>query len=176
MIDPAAWKVARRVAARSFGTSFHFSVASLAADGSPRLTPVGSVMLSEEPGHLVFVELFAHGLAARLDADPRICLMGVDSGRLLWLSSLWRARFPSPPALRMWGQASPSSRPITPDEERRWLRRVGWLRRTRGGARLWGHPGPVRDVRVESLDGVGLAGMAPRIDRPHDATRRILRA
>lgn len=162
MIDAETWSRAREVAARSFTTSLHFAVASLDAGGAPVLTPVGSVMLGE-PGHLVFFELLAHGLGRRLDADPRVHLMGVDSGRAFWLASLLRGRYARPPALRLWGVAAPSSRPCTPEEEARWLRRVGPLVRTRGGQRLWGRPGPVRDVRIEGLEGVGLAGMAPRL-------------
>ena len=161
MIDPHTWADARRVATRAFSSSLHFAVASLDASGAPVLTPVGSVMLAE-PGHVVFFELFAHGLGRRLDADPRVSLLGVDSGRWFWLRSLWQGRYARPPALRLWGTAS-ACRSCTSAEEQRFLRRVGPLLRTRGGQRLWGRPGPVRDVWVEGIDGVALAGMAPRL-------------
>jgi hypothetical protein len=44
-ITPTDWSVIRRVFTRGFASSFHFAVASVGADGSPHLTPIGSVML-----------------------------------------------------------------------------------------------------------------------------------
>ncbi|MEQ1570570.1 MAG: pyridoxamine 5'-phosphate oxidase family protein [Myxococcota bacterium] len=153
MIDPNEWEAVRPLFRTAFRTSLHFALASVDADGAPRVTPIGTVLLAE-PGHALYFELFAHGLGARLSADPRVSVLAVDSGRLLWLRALWQVRFPRPPAARLVGRASPERRPPTEGERRRWERRMGPVARLPGARRLWGELPWVRDLWIDRIDRV----------------------
>lgn len=129
------WPQVKAVCNASFRSSLHFAVATVDAQGAPQLTLIGS-LLPLEPGRALYFDLFASGLRARLDADPRVCVLAVDSRRWSWIRALWRARFIQCPALRLHGHAGPR-RPATAAEQARWLRRVGWLMRLRGARLLW---------------------------------------
>lgn len=160
MIDEQHWRDLRRLFASTFSSSFHFSVASAGSSGEPWVTPVGTVLLGE-PGRAIYFEMYTQRLGARLAADPRVCIMAVDSGRLLWLEALVRARFRRLPAVRLRGRASASTRQATTKERSRVLRRLGGAQRLPGGRRLWPNlDSPVRDLWIEHVDPIGLGGLA----------------
>ena len=50
--DPHVWRTAKSVVNRARASSLHCAVASIDTDGSPHVTPIGSVMLGE-PGEAV---------------------------------------------------------------------------------------------------------------------------
>jgi hypothetical protein len=103
-IDPRQWSEARRLCRRAFGSSMHFAFASVDEDGSPRATPIGSLILRED-GTGYFFEEFASGLGRNLNRSPRVCILAVNSGKLFWFKSLLMGRFAEPPGLRLLGTA-----------------------------------------------------------------------
>jgi hypothetical protein len=153
VIDTGEWDELRGLFRATFSSSLHFSLASVGGGGEPLVTPIGSVLLAE-PGHALFFELYAHGLGARLAADPRVSLLAVDSGRLLWLGALWRGRFPRRPAVRLVGRAAPECRPSTEAERERWRRRVAPVWALRGSRTLWSDLARVRDLWIDRVDRV----------------------
>lgn len=155
--DGIDWPAAQAMFRRGFRSSFHYAVATVAADGTPHVAPIGSVLLTE-PGRGVFFDMFTSQLSQNLDADPRLCVLAVDSGRWFWFTSLARGRFAVPPALRLVGTAGPS-RAATLEEQQRFRRRVRPLRRLRGHRLLWGNLATVRDVEFERADTVNLGPM-----------------
>ncbi len=155
--DTRDWPGTRRMFRRAFRSSFHYSIASVAVDGSPHVTPIASVLLTE-PGRGIFFDIFTAQLSANLDRDPRICVMAVDSSRRFWFASLRRGRFIEPPALRLVGTAGPR-RPATAVEQERWLRRVRPIRRLKGHDLLWGELPLVRDLTFENAMPVRLGRM-----------------
>jgi hypothetical protein len=46
----SSWSNVRTLWTEAFRTSFHFAVASVRPDGSPHVTPIGSVLLCRSPG------------------------------------------------------------------------------------------------------------------------------
>ena len=157
MIDEVGWKSLRRLFGATFSSSLHFSVGSVGANGEPVVTPIGSVLLHEEPGRASYFELYSHGLGARLTADPRLCVVAVDSSRWLWLRALWRGRFPRLAAIRLRGRAEASLRPADDDERQRMLKRIRGVRRLKGGRLLWSDfDCPVRDIWIDDVNTVGL--------------------
>ncbi|MGV9664616.1 pyridoxamine 5'-phosphate oxidase family protein [Nocardia niigatensis] len=74
----------------------HCAIASVDADGSPHVTPIGTVFLRDTATGFYF-DQYTEALACNLDTDSRVCLMAVDSGPLFWFRSLLTARFPPRP-------------------------------------------------------------------------------
>ncbi len=158
MVDHREWAQLRRLFNSTFASSLHFSVATIGDRGQPLVTPIGSVLLGE-PGQAYYFEIFATGLGRRLAVDPRVSLLAVDSGKLLWLAALARGRFARMPAVRLNGRAGPRTRMATETERSRWRRRVRRVLPLRGGRLLWSQLDVVRDVRVESVDRIRLGAL-----------------
>lgn len=136
-----------------------FSVGTVDADGSPRVSPIGSISLGDEGrGH--YFEHFPLAMRANLDRDPRLCIMATQGGRGYWLKSLWRGRFATHPALRLVAEAGPR-REATQAEIQGWLSRVRPFKRLKGHDMLWGGMRHVRDFTVLRVEPVGLGGMTP---------------
>ncbi len=163
-ITPADWNAIRRVFTRGFASSFHFAVASVGADGSPHLTPIGSVMLGA-PGQGFYFEEYAGGLAQRLERDQRICVMAVAAGKWELLGALWRGKAARPFGVRLYGTAG-DRREATPEEVARMHRRVRHLRLLRGHGLLWGRLRTVRDVRFHAFEPVRIAPLGDPWPRP----------
>ncbi len=164
MIDEDLWREIRHLFAASFSSTLHFSVASTGPDGEPWVTPVGSVLLGE-PGRACYFEMYTQRLGGRLSADPRVCILAVDSGKRLWLDALCRSRFSRLPAIRLRGRARTETRAPTEQERDRMLRRVRGARLLPGGKLLWpSFDCSVRDIEIDAVDPVKLGGLVTRGD------------
>lgn len=155
-ITPESWTEIRRVADESFRSSFHFTIASVGSDGAPHAAPIGSVLLTQ-PGQALYFEIFA----SPLPASARVCIQGVNCGRLFWARALLAGRFPRPPGVRLYGHIVGERRAPTPVELARWRRRVDSLRWTRGYGLLWNKLEHVRDVALSEFEWVRLGKMTP---------------
>jgi hypothetical protein len=154
-ITAADWQVIRRVFREGFASSFHFAVATVGDDGSPHLTPIGSLVLGEV-GHGFYFEEYAGGLAHRLRRDQRVCVMALNSGRWELLKTLWHGEARRPFGVRLYGTAG-DRRDATAGEIERFLHRVRHLRFLRGHRLLWGKLRTVREVRFHAFDPVRIA-------------------
>jgi hypothetical protein len=162
------WPEVRNIVRRAVRSSLHCSVASINDDGSPHVTPIGSVMLTE-PGRALFFEVFTTQLVRNLERDPRLCVLAVDTGKRFWLESLARGRFERPPGVRLTGTAGPR-RAATSDEQARFERAVRPLRVLKGYRLLWSNVRNVRDIEFHSIVPVRLGAMTrdlPTLDE-HD--------
>ena len=90
------WNDIRRLFARAFRSSFHFSMATVTADGLPHVTPVGSLLLTS-PGSAIYFEEFTRRMPLNFRDNQNVCVLAVRSGLVFWLWSLLRGRFPTPP-------------------------------------------------------------------------------
>jgi hypothetical protein len=154
---PLDWNLVRRGVTDAFRSSLHCSVATLNEDGSPHLTPIGSVLLTEV-GRGIYFEIFTTQLARNLERDPRLEVMAVHGGKGFWLSALARGRFSRPPGFRLSGRAGPR-RPATAEEQCRWRRTVRRLRRLRGHDLLWGQLTHVRDLTFDAVTPVRVGAL-----------------
>ncbi|MFD6273537.1 pyridoxamine 5'-phosphate oxidase family protein [Nocardia asteroides] len=142
--SPDDWTEIRTIVARAQRSTGHFALASVDATGAPTITPIGTLFLrTDRTGY--FFDHYTTALTRNVDADARICLMAVDSGRTYWFRSLLTARFPAPPGVRLYGTAGPR-RPATAAERDTVRRRVRPLRTLRGGKLLWSDLTHVRDI------------------------------
>lgn len=153
----AAWPQIAALCRASFRSSLHFAIASNGPDGHPHLTPIGS-LLPLEPGRAMYFDLFAGGLRARLDADPRVCVMAVDSRRWTWLRALWSGHFTHAPALRLYGHAG-VRRPATAEEKARFHKRVGLLLRLKAARMLWERLDHVRELHFDTCQPVRIGSL-----------------
>jgi uncharacterized protein len=156
-ISETEWTMARRVVARARRTSLHCSIASANPDGTPHVTPIGSLVLGDIGTGLYF-DIFNRQLASNVAINPRVTILAVDSGRIMWGRSLLKAKFVEPPGIRLVGTIS-APRNSRPDEVDRFHRALGPLLRTPGGRDLWGALPRVRDITVERVCALSIGTM-----------------
>lgn len=159
MVDPEQWDELRRLSSEVFWSGFHFAIASVTPEGAPHVTPIGSLMLDARPGRAFFFQEFTRQLPLNLEADSRICILGVNSGLAFWLGALLRGKFPRRPAFRLTGRVVGPPRPARSEELGRWRRRLRLLSWTPGYQALWGRLTTVRDVEIDQLLPVHLGTM-----------------
>lgn len=146
----AHWPEIARLVSRSQRAALHCAIATVdAADGSPHVTPIGTVFLHDRPGGWFF-DRYTSALANNLAARPDICLMAVDTRRGYWLRSLLSGRFATAPGVRLKGTAGPL-RPATEAELHAVRQRVRPTRWLRGARLLWSDFTHVRDVQFSGF-------------------------
>ena len=154
----AHWKLIRRTVNHALKTNRFCAVATINADGSPRISPIGSLFLGET-GKGIYFERFPKEMRENLERDQRICVLAVSGGFGYWCRALFRGRFDSPPGLRLMGRAG-VRRPATPKEMEQWQQRVRPFRRFKGYRLLWTDMRFVRDVTFDNFDPLRLGPMA----------------
>jgi hypothetical protein len=166
-IETEQWTELKRLAGSTFSTSLHFAVATVNSDGTPHVTPIGSLMLGT-PGEGYFFEVFADRLCANLDRGSQVSVLGVVSSSPLWLRALFSGRFSSPPAFRLIGVGG-AKRASTEEERKRWQRKVRFFRLLRGYELLWGNLDTVRELHFCAVEPVLLGPMTksygPHLDQ-----------
>ena len=159
-IDHAHWNQLKPLAGRVFGSSLHFTIATTNHDGTPHVTPIGSLILTK-PGEAYFFEVFTRQLARNLDNGSPVAVLGVISSSRLWFRSLVTGHFSYPPAFRLLGTAG-ERRSSSAEEKARWKRKVRLLKWTRGYDLLWGNLDVVRELHFHELQPVELGRMTAK--------------
>ncbi|QRY63264.1 pyridoxamine 5'-phosphate oxidase family protein [Gordonia sp. PDNC005] len=159
MITDRQWTQARQITRRAVRSSLHCSIASVNADGTAHVTPIGSLLLGSL-GHGIYFDVFNARLSANVDGRPEVTILAVDSGRMVWGRALLSGRFSRPPGIRLIGTVGPR-RPSSPEEIARFHRAVGPLLRTRGGAAAWASLTRVRDVHVNRIEKIRMGQLTP---------------
>jgi uncharacterized protein len=161
-IDGSTWTLVRHITRAGLHSSMHCAIASVNADGTPHLTPIGSVLLDpQKPGHGIYFEVFNTQLASNVDRNPNVCILAVNSSRKIWLKALLKGSFGQSPAARLVGTVGPC-RPATEAEAARFERLVKRALRTKGGRAMWSAASPVRDVTVTSFKTIHLGSMTAK--------------
>ncbi|MEM9552807.1 MAG: pyridoxamine 5'-phosphate oxidase family protein [Acidobacteriota bacterium] len=143
-----------------FAHSRYASIASVDAEGSPHVSPIGSLVLDREPGRGFWFEVFTRQLPRNLDAETRFCAMAVDMRLGLWARALLMGRFPSAPSVRLSGVAGVRREP-TAREVELFEKRVRAVRWTRGAKLLWRDFKWGREVTFDRLLPVRIGRMWP---------------
>ena len=157
MITQEQWDIIRRVIDEANASCSHVSVATVNTDGSPHITPIGSLALHDDPSGYFFDELCTAS-RTNLDRDPRVCILAVNAGMPFWIKSLVIGKFSTPPAVRLVGTVKPL-REATPEEIAAWHRHVAKARLTRGYEIMWSKMHLVRDVQFDSFEAVNCGKM-----------------
>jgi uncharacterized protein len=138
------WKIIRELFNTSYNTTFHFSLGTVAVDGSPHITPIGSMILRDDKTGFYF-EGFSQEIPKNVKLNHRVCVMAVNTGKLFWLKSIIKGRFRTPPGVRLYGKAG-EKRKSPADEMAKWQKRIKSLRKFKGYDLLWGDLKYVRDI------------------------------
>ncbi len=151
------WPEIRRVVERGQFSSLYCSIASVGEDGTPTVTPIGTVFLGSEPSGFFF-DRYTSDLGKNIDANGRICLLAVNSGKFFWLKSFLLGQFRSPPGVRLYGTAGPL-REATPSELGQIESRVRSTKWLRGNRLIWSSFTHVRDLEFTSFRPVSYPAM-----------------
>jgi len=138
-----------------------YSIASVNEDGSPHVSPIGSLFLRGD-GTGFFLERFTSALPANLDRDPRVCVMVTNMSPVFWVRSLARGTFRDHPGLRLMGVAG-ERRLATDEEAARFRRKVHSARFLRGHKLLWRDFKYARDIRFERVEPIRLGKMTAEL-------------
>lgn len=143
------WPKIKEVVNRGQRSTIYCSIASVTPDGTPHVTPIGTVFLRDDLTGYYF-DHYTSALATNLDINPNVCVMAVDAGRWFWLKSFWLGRFVAPPGVRLYGEAG-KLRPASSEEARLIQARVRSTRWLKGGRLLWSGFTHVRDIKFKSF-------------------------
>ncbi len=161
MITPDQWNQIRRHFGRTFRSSLHYAIATVSEDGTPYVSPIGSLILLEDNRGFYF-EYFTRRLPINLKKNQRVAVLAVDSSKWFWLTSLFRGKFRRPPALRLLGTAG-VRRKATEREMALWKKRIRPFRGLKGYDLLWSDMDEVREIVFDECLNVNLGEMTARI-------------
>jgi uncharacterized pyridoxamine 5'-phosphate oxidase family protein len=150
MISADKWNLIRPIFDNAFKSCLHFAMATVNEDGSPHITPIGSLILREDPTGFFFDE-YCTKTRANIARNPRVCFLAVNADRSFWVKSLIMGKFSAPPAVRLMGTVK-ELREAAPDEIAAWQNRVAFAHLTKGYGIMWSRMHSVRDVQFDSFE------------------------
>ena len=151
------WSAIKKHFSQSFGSSLHVSIASVDGNNTPTVTPVGTVFLNNDQTGFYF-EKFISTLAKHSADNNQICLLAVNSSKLFWLKSLFKGRFNTYPAYRLYGTLG-NLREATQTEKRALERRMKMTRNLKGHKYLWNDMTKVREIRFIKGEKINIGKM-----------------
>ena len=154
------WKTIQKLFQDAYDSSTHYAVATVKEDGTPHITPIGSLILRDDHTGYYFEE-FPDGLPKNLKKNQRVCVLAINSSKSFWLKSFIRGKFPTPPGVRLWGNAG-KKRLATPDELKEWHKRIEKAKPLKGYDLLWKDMKYVRDITFNSFEPVNCGEMTAR--------------
>lgn len=152
-IDHENWEIIRK----EFKKSLFKAIATVNSDGSPHITPIGSLILQREFKGIYF-EVFTRKMPANFDNNQRICVMSVNANLLFWLQGLYTGKFNTPPAVRIYGNAG-VRRKATETEKELWDKKVKFFKNMKGYELLWKRADYVREIEFDSFEPVNAGVM-----------------
>ena len=96
------WNKIKKHFNKSFYSNFHVAIASVNKDNKPTVTPIGSLFLYNNQTGFYF-EKFPAKIPEHSKTNRNICILAVNSNTWFWLTSLFRGKFNSYPAIKMYG-------------------------------------------------------------------------
>lgn len=121
-----------------------FSIATVDHNGNPHVTPIGHVYFRDDMTGYYF-DAFSKAMPKNFETNKRICLMAVNSSTLFWLKSLFKGKFGSAPAVRLFGEVS-EARDATKDEIDKLKKSISMTSKLKGHKLLWSDLTRVRDM------------------------------
>ena len=151
------WKTIRKTVNQALKSSHYCAMATVNPDGSPDVSPIGSLILGL-PGKGIYFEQFPRDMRRNLELDRRICVLAVMGGLGYWLKSLYRGRFATLPGLRLTGRAG-TRREATTEEQEQWQKRIKPFRRLKGYKLLWKDMRYVRELTFDAIEPLHMGAM-----------------
>ena len=151
------WDTMRKIFMDAFNSSFHYAIATVNKDGTPHVTPIGSLMLGEDRKGFYF-EGYVSALSRNLQHNKRVCVLAVNSGKWSLLKSFFRGRITAPPGVRLMGTAT-ERREATEQEMDQFRRRFRMYRMFKGYNLVWGNLRYVREIHFDEYEPVRIGAL-----------------
>ena len=151
------WDTMRKIFMDAFNSSFHYAIATVNKDGTPHVTPIGSLMLGEDRKGFYF-EGYVSALSRNLQHNKRVCVLAVNSGKWSLLKSFFRGRITAPPGVRLMGTAT-ERREATEQEMDQFRRRFRMYRMFKGYNLVWGNLRYVREIHFDAYEPVRIGAL-----------------
>ena len=152
------WGIVRHVFRRAQNAGLYHTFSSINDDGTPNITPIGSLVLSEDrPGGFYF-DVFNRALANNVDRNSNIAILAVDSRKHFWFKSILFRKFNTPPAIRLIGKVS-ARRQATPLEVKHCIDEVKFLRLMGESSQLGKQLKNIREVTFTRADVLNIGAM-----------------
>lgn len=155
------WQQIRQHFSRCFRSNFHVSIASVDNNNLPTVTPIGSLFLNSDQTGFYF-EKYPSKLPEHAEHNKNICVLAVNSNTCFWLRSLYNLRFPTYPAIKLYGQLG-AKRKATDIEISRLQRRMKATKWTKGNQYLWGDMNEVRDITFTRSEKINIGKMTAHL-------------
>ena len=155
------WPEIQSVFKSAQSTCRHCTIATVNEDGSPHITPIGSLILRDDcTGY--FFEEYSQRMTSNFKHNNRICILAVNSGIRYWFTSIFAGRFPSPPGVRLYGTAG-QRRLGTEEEIVSFQNRVKTTRKLKGYKLIWKNMKHIREIHFESFEPVHVPKMTQHL-------------
>lgn len=148
MISPSEWQNIRQVVADAQRAAMHCSIATVNPQGFPSITPIGTVFLDQQSSTGFFFDTYSTTFSENLQHQPLACIQAVNSSKLFWLSSIFKAKFKHYPGVRLYAEIG-SLRPATAEEIEKVESRISTLKWSKGSKLIWSSFHHVRDIKVK---------------------------
>jgi hypothetical protein len=156
-LNARQWDKIRKIFHDAFHSSFHYAVATVNEDGSPHVTPIGSLFLGDDQKGFYFEE-YVSTLPMNLRQNKRVCVLAVNSSKVSLLKTLLLGKMTTPPGVRLIGTAS-ERREATPQEMDLFKKRFEKYRMFKGYDKLWGKLRYVREIHFDAFEPVRIGVM-----------------
>ncbi|WP_074407622.1 MULTISPECIES: pyridoxamine 5'-phosphate oxidase family protein [Aquimarina] len=153
----ANWKFIRKHFNVTYKTSLSVAIASVDNDNKPTVTPIGTFFLNKDQTGFYF-EKFPKKIPHNVKTNKNVCVLGVNSSKWFWIKALYKLKFDSYPAIRLYGMLG-EKRKATDIEISRLNRRMKTTKGLKGNAYLWGNMEYVRDIKFTTAEGVNIGKM-----------------
>jgi hypothetical protein len=155
------WDRIRKHFNKSFSSNFYISVASVGSENNPTTTPIGSLFLNDDQTGFYF-EKFPSKLQEHAKVNPKVCLLGVNSGWLFWIKSLFIEKFSDFPAIKLYGELG-EKRKATEKEISRLNRRMKITNGLKGNTYLWKKMEFVREIKFTKAEKINFGKMTAEL-------------
>lgn len=155
------WNLIRNHFRKSFGTSLHYSIASVDKDNNPTITPIGSLFLNDNRTGFYF-ERYPSNLPKNYIYNKNICVLAVNSSKWLWLKSLYKNKFTAHTAIKLYGTLG-DKRQANDNEIRALKQRMRATNRLKGHKYLWDNMNMVRDIVFTQAEKINLGEMTDQL-------------
>lgn len=156
------WKAIRRLFRNAQFSSLHYAIATVNKEGTPHVSPIGSLFLRDDMSGFYFEEL-GGAMARNFKYNKHVCVLAVHSSRWFWFKSIIRGRFGSLPSVRLNGTAG-EKRQASPEEIAQILKFIRPFKFSKGYDILWSRMNHVRDIAFDSYENINANEMTYRLD------------
>ncbi|KAF0215936.1 MAG: pyridoxamine 5'-phosphate oxidase-like FMN-binding [Geobacteraceae bacterium] len=155
------WAEIQAVFKNAQSSSRYCAVATVNEDGSPHVTPIGSLFLRDNCTGYYFEE-YTQQIPNNLKRNKHVCILAVDSGWIYWFKSVFTGRFTTPPGVRLYGTVG-ERREATEEEIMSFQNRVRTARKLKGYKLIWKNLKHIREVHFDSFEPVSAAKMTQHL-------------